>query len=187
MRLLAENLPLGAYGLLAVSLYLPWYQVRELIVRPGELPFAWALIVVLVVLAGLVVVARRCGPGRWLRPLPLAVGCFMLGLLVCLALAPLAVNALVARVLGQPADALAAELQGLARLPVVGGQVAEWQELLRSLPGRLAIDLEPGLAVFAVGAVLLVASGYHGVMARGDQTPPSPPFPSREGGEVRHA
>ncbi len=152
---------LGTAGLLALSLALPWLSYAGFTIRPADYLSFWGPVGVFAVLLIAVSVAGRWPYTRWLALVPLASGCLLLGSLLTVGGAVLALNALLARLPWQEATDLAqtvSRLAGLARLPT-----AEIDRL-RDTILRLATDPEvlpqAGYWLCGLSAALLIVAGY---------------------------
>ncbi len=178
VRPVADYLALVGCALLVAAWYLPWYRMGAQVLRPVELPWGWAPPLGCAALALPLLLQPLAGWLRWLRPLLLLAGGLLLGLAVAALLVPLAFNALWWQVIGAPLDALAAELDGWTRLPLVGGQIAEWQAALRALPGRFLVQALVGPWLLAVGALGLGIGIYGTLVSRAATRALGPPAAS---------
>src|SRR5262249_1195963 len=100
----SASLSLADWGVIAaavvldLSLILPWVSLGGLVIRPAELLGAWALVGLLALIVLATVMAGRWSYTRWLGLVPLVCGGLLLGVLVGVAGAVLALNPLLARV-----------------------------------------------------------------------------------------
>lgn len=170
----ADHLALAGCALLGVAWHLPWYRLGEQVLRPADLPWGWVPVSGWALLAGLLVVEPAAPWTRWLRPLVLLAGGWLLGLAVAALLAPHLVGALLWQTFGAPLDALATELNSWTSMPLLGGRVAEWQATLRGLARRFAIAVLWGPWVFGAGALALSLGAYGALVP-----PPIPRPPAR--------
>jgi hypothetical protein len=159
-----DLLIVDAYGLLALSGFLPWLLVLERPLRPADLPLGWLAAVAFAGLALLVLAEGAVAFVRWLRPLPFGLGCLLIGLAVGLAAATVGLNATISSLIGTETSRLASSLEAWMRVPGLGTAVERVQTLLVELPGRLRVDLQAGFWLFSLGTLVLIGAGYRKLM-----------------------
>jgi hypothetical protein len=152
---------LVAAGLLALSLVLPWLSYVGFTLRPYDYVGVWGLVGVFAVLVIAATVAGRWPYTRWLAVVPLGGGCVLLGGLLSVAGAVLAVNGLLGQLPWQEATELAqtvSRLASLARMPTA--EVDRLRDTILRLAAEPQVSFLAGYWLCGLGAAASIFAGY---------------------------